>query len=846
MYCSQSIFRTALHSNNTHIHTHARERVTRRGPRRCRTMVVYNFTNRDGVPDSETCLVRPSANKTVIITNLYGGIPETLILNIIAWTIFVLLFSVLRQQAWDYGRLALVNSGGLRKRWTQLFYAHGTDAESAAASPRNSVEAPASPVSSVAGGTATPGGAADRAGFFSWIFATLKLTREQILLHSGPDAVHYLSFQQHLMTVMAIMTVVSIGIVLPVNFSGTLTGDVNSLGHTTISNLSPESKLLWIHVIIAIAYVPMVVLIMRRASGRNAFKTASTRTIMVTNISTPDCNKTVIRNYMRELFPDINIEDVQLAYSIARLTEVVEAYEKTVDARIYCEHHREPYPVLASPQVCGCSASVDGLEYYRQREEQLSGEVARLRAAALNDPLGIAFVTVSTPVEARNVIEHFRPGTYREWQMGFAPAPSDIFWEHLSVSSSHWYVKWTCVNAVLFMFLFFLTTPVYIVNLLNTLNLTQEVQKVTPLVSEFLPTLMLWLLSALMPVAVSFSDKWLSHWTRSRQNYSIMTKSFGYLLLMILVLPSLGLTSASALIEWTIRNNTQTFSFRWQCIFLPDKGAFFVNYVITAAFIGTALELLRFADLILYIWRLITAQSRAETPYIRKSILIEFPFGIHYAWTILIFTMCTVYSVICPLIMPFAMVYITLKHFGDRHNLYFAYGPSNMISQGGGRIHSTAVTMTKFSVILLLLVMSALASVRTANKGVDPRAVVMLLALFGSLIVFACMSPIKRCTTKRPSMQEPDAASPVYIAKVLLLKRRLGPAEVAAVNGSPAAAATAVVAAGNGGAPNGSARLDYGSDGAPMVDVLDERRRAPADGAAHSEDVGELSHGVDV
>lgn len=424
----------------------------------------------DVVPDSDTCLIRHS-NKT-IITNLYGGIPETLILNIIAWTIFVLLFSVLRQQAWDYGRLALVNSSsGLKKRWTQLFYAHGTDAESAAASPRNSIEVP-SP-SSVASSAANVGGAAttaaDRGGFFSWIFATLKLTREQILLHSGPDAVHYLSFQQHLMTVMAIITVVSIAIILPVNYSGTLTGDMNSLGHTTISNLSPESGLLWIHVLVAIVYVPLVVLIMRRASGRNAFKTASTRTIMVTNISTTDCNKTVIRNYVKELFPDINIEDIQLAYSIAQLTEVVQAYEKTVEARVYCEMHRDAVPVLASSTVCGC-ATVDGIEFYRGREEQLSGEVARLRAAALNDPLGIAFVTVSTPVEARNVIQHFKPGTYREWHMSFAPAPSDIFWEHLSVSSSHWYVKWTCVNAVLFLFLFFLTTPVYIVNLLHSVG----------------------------------------------------------------------------------------------------------------------------------------------------------------------------------------------------------------------------------------------------------------------------------------------------------------------------------------------------------------------------------------
>jgi calcium permeable stress-gated cation channel len=110
-------------------------------------------------------------NKTVIITNLYGGIPETLILNIISWLFLLILFAVLRQQAWDFGRLALVNSNGDKQRWTQLFYAHGNGDNE-----ENHREIH------------------DR-GFFSWIWTTLKLKKEQILAHSGPDAVHYLSFQ---------------------------------------------------------------------------------------------------------------------------------------------------------------------------------------------------------------------------------------------------------------------------------------------------------------------------------------------------------------------------------------------------------------------------------------------------------------------------------------------------------------------------------------------------------------------------------------------------------------------------------------------------------------------------
>lgn len=689
-------------------------------------------------------------NRTsVIFTNAYNGIPQTLLLNAITWILLIILFTTLRHQAGDFGRLALVDNRGNKKRWTEIFYSqrseivqtHSTDYQASLTVNNRPIDH----------------------GLFTWVKITWQLKKEQILLHTGPDAVHYLSFQQHLMFVMAIITAISLVVIFPINFlNGTEqngTYAVNSFGHTTMSNLPPESEWLWVHVIVAIIYVPLVVLIMRKSSGRNAFKKASTRTIMITNISSNDRNKTVIRNYIQELFPDVKIEDVQIAYNISKLYEKNTEYEKVLDARIYCENHRESIKVR--PNFCSCK-SEHAYEYYQQEERKLYGDVARLRAAALNDPLGIAFLTVSTVLEAQNIVSHFTPGTYRQWDLSFAPSPVDLYWENLNVSSSRWYLKWAVVNIILFTVLFFLTTPAIVVNMFDSFALINgsNIPSLSPLISDFLPTIMLWTLSALMPVIVAFSDKWLSHYTRSLQNYSIMTKCFGYLLFMILILPSLGLTSAQALFKWTISNETS----RWQCIFLPDRGSFYVNYVITSGFIGTALELLRFPELIEYIWMLCTAKSKAETPHIRKSILIEFPFGTHYAWTLVVFTISIVYSIFCPLIMPFAMVYICFKHFGDRYNLFFAYGPSNMISRNGGKIHSTAVTMTKFSVIILLLIMAILSVIR--GQGIA-RGIVLTFVLCITIVLFTFMSPIKRCTAaKRPSIVEFSGPAPSYIADV--------------------------------------------------------------------------------
>lgn len=55
-----------------------------------------------------------------------------------------------------------------------------------------------------------------------------------------------------------------------------------------------------------------------------------------------------------------------------------------------------------------------------------------------------------------------------------------------------------------------------------------------------------------------------------------------------------------------------------RCVFLPDQGAFFVNYVIAAALVGSGMELLRLPALLLYTIRMVLARSAAERKYVKQ------------------------------------------------------------------------------------------------------------------------------------------------------------------------------------------------------------------------------------
>ncbi|XP_050531559.1 calcium permeable stress-gated cation channel 1 isoform X2 [Daktulosphaira vitifoliae] len=676
-----------------------------------------------------------------LLITAYEGIPENLLLNALGCILLVLFFAFMRKRAWDYGRLALVNKD--YEKWSRIFY--GTTDEGS----ENTVEDGASTTNL---DNSMP---VDR-GMFSWFLTIIHLRDEKILRKCGYDAVQYLSFQRHIMALMAIITAVSLGIVLPINFAGDLEGDERSFGHTTVSNLDPQSPWLWVHVTIAMLYFPLTICIMRRFSVNLKLEENGeqwSRTLMITNIPRRNSDINDLDRHFREAYPECEVENIQLAYDVNKANELERDRVAAFQAKQYCENHLKTTGerLTVQPHVCGyificcglCdSHNIEAIDYYSIKEARLKAELETEKESALKRPLGIAFITLTTIHAARLIYQdhvyklskcgrHNPPTStvagllqpYR-WRVTFAPPPDDIFWENLTEPSHNRYCKIVLTNTFLLIVLFFLTTPVIVLNVMDTLKL-REFEKASPILSEFMPTLLLWTAAALLPVLVVRSDQWLSHWTRSKRNHSIMRKTFVFLLFMGLILPSLGLTSAQAFLEFAFQAGTE--KYRWQCVFLPDKGAFFVNYVVTSALIGTSLELIRFPELFMYALRLSLSRSKAESASARRLILWEFPFGVQYAWMLLIFSIVTVYSLSCPLITPFGLLYMLTKHFVDRYNIYFAYGKSKISK----RIHSTAINCVMVSIVLLQVSFTSLSMLRHGLQDITLFALVGLIITLG-------------------------------------------------------------------------------------------------------------------
>ncbi len=271
---------------------------------------------------------------------------------------------------------------------------------------------------------------------------------------------------------------------------------------------------------------------------------------MIEKIPRGFCTEDAVRSYFSEAFPRVVIKDVRFAYDVRKLLDVDDQLTRAGHAKRYCEHHaemnRKPFHVYSASCsrcsacfCCCCSQKMEGLEYYSQEVDRLSQEFVREKETALQSPLGLAFVTFRSLNMAKEVYDAFHRGWChwqweppntsmppelkpKLWVVTFAPTPDDIQWGNLAIERQCLLIKMVFVNIALFFVAFFLTTPELLVSQTESifLQLGTELRLPSALV-DFLPTLLLWSFTALMPLLVSWSDRFMGHWTRSYENHSV-------------------------------------------------------------------------------------------------------------------------------------------------------------------------------------------------------------------------------------------------------------------------------------------------------------------------------------
>uniref|UniRef100_A0A673H467 CSC1-like protein 2 n=1 Tax=Sinocyclocheilus rhinocerous TaxID=307959 RepID=A0A673H467_9TELE len=739
--------------------------------------------------DNSSCF---SATQSTVLKGVnFGGVPVVLLMDFSLFVVLLIVFTLIRRRLWDYGRLALVaETEGFRDA-NKRPYSRLTSSMSVEESE-------------------------------TYVCACLCVCSETLVQERcGVDAVHYLSFQKHLVILLLLICVLSVNIILPVNLSGDLLGnDPYSFGRTTIANLN--DTLLWLHTIFAVLYLMITVALLRRhASKMKGTKREIARnTLFVRAVPTAAGNETIKTHFM-EAYPTCQVTDVNLCYDVAKLIDLdrnrkqaeknLRHYNKILE---YQGRREVINPRPCSHLCCCCShckgcEGVDAIEFYRSQEAALREEENKRKEEDKLHPLGMAFVTLQNEYMATYILKDFnalecgggargvageemgggircgcglepQPSSksaelrVNKWKVNYAPHPHNIYWENLSVHGWRWWLRFLLLNTALFFLLFFLTTPSIIISTMDKFNVTKPIHYLnSAVISQFFPTLLLWTFSALLPTIVYYSTLGEAHWTRSSENMSMMYKLYTFLIFMVLILPSLGLTSLDVFFRWLFDKQSEG-KLRFECVFLPDQGAFFVNYVIAAALVGSAMELLRLPGLLLYIVRLALAHSAAERKYVKQNQAYEFQYGAMYGWMLCVFTVIMAYSITCPVIVPFGLLYLLLKHLVDKHNLYFAYLPARLDRQ----VHLGAVNQALAAPIICLMWLYFFSVIRTGfMTATSLFTLVVLCVTIFICISYTCFGHFKYLSPHNYNVKEEDedtadrvsesSSASVYLPKVL-------------------------------------------------------------------------------
>ncbi|XP_045566134.1 CSC1-like protein 2 isoform X1 [Salmo salar] len=691
----------------------------------------------------------------------FGGVPTVLALDFMCFLVLLFVFSILRKVAWDYGRLALVTDADRRsQRYSRL-----DEQEYVASAITSDLPDRYERLTSVS--SSVDFEQRDN-GFCSWLTAIFRIKDEEIREKCGEDAVHYLSFQRHIIGLLVVVGVLSVAIVLPVNFSGNLLeNDAYSFGRTTLANLDANNMLLWLHTTFAFLYLLLTVYSMRRHTSKMHYREDDLvkRTLFVNGIS-KYAEEKHIKQHFEQAYENCSVLEARICYDVAKLMSLNSERKKTARSKKFFTdlQSKEYIPTMINPKPCGhlCCCIIKGCEqeeavsYYTKLESKLKEEYRKEKEKVNSKPLGMAFVTFQNEAMTAIILKDYnackcqgchcrrepRSSTFSQhlhtysWTVGYAPDPQNVYWEHLSVGGFPWWLRCFIINCILFLLLFFLTTPAIIISTMDKFNVTKPVEYLNnPIVTQFFPTLLLWAFSALLPTIVYYSAFFEAHWTRSGENRTTMHKCYTFLIFMVLLLPSLGLSSLDVFFRWLFdKRFLADAAVRFECVFLPDNGAFFVNYVIASAFIGNAMDLLRIPGLLMYMTRLCLARSAAERRNVKKHQAYEFQFGAAYAWMMCVFTVVMTYSITCPIIVPFGLMYMLLKHLADRYNMYYAYLPSKLDK----KIHSGAVNQVVAAPILCLFWLLFFSTLRTGFSA--PTSMFTFCVLIITIIV--CLSHV--------------------------------------------------------------------------------------------------------
>jgi len=552
---------------------------------------------------------------------------------------------------------------------------------------------------------------------FAWIVKAWQATEDEIISMAGLDAAVYLIFISTALIIMVLSAGVCLPVLLPlsrtdINYKLVLeraknktTASYDDFDKLAMGNIQTKSTRLWGFAVAAywVSFVTYFLLwktykhvLQLRAREQASLESKPEQfAVLVRDIPPVPVGKTrkeQVDSFFRRMYPEtfetsLIVTDISEAHKVWKK---LEGYRKKLArAEVIFEKSKTvtkpegTRPLHRSGTLGLLGRKVDSIDFYIEKIKDLSLKLeTKQKITLIEKQVAAAFVIFNSRPAAAAASQVVHSQLSDRWTVMAAPEPRQVLWKNLAIPFYQRMIREKIVYIIVFLAIVFYMIPITFISALTTLDNLKRIlpflksvvdkKALKSILEAFLPQLALLVFLAFLPTILMILSKAEGIPSESHAVRASSGKYFYFIVFNVFLGVTLGGTLFESLKEVEKKPNSIITLLGNS---LPPNATFFISFVALKFFVGYGLELTRLVPLVIYhIKKRFLCKTEAEVQEAWA------PGGFGYATRVpndmLIITIALCYSVIAPMILPFALVYFLVGWFVLRNQALNVYVPS--------------------------------------------------------------------------------------------------------------------------------------------------------------------------
>lgn len=519
---------------------------------------------------------------------------------------------------------------------------------------------------------------------FQWMLPVYKLRGETLYQHIGRKGFLFLRWKYQSLVFMCLLSFIGI-ILIPLYMYFTQEIAPTIFASTSASTLPAESYLIWVTFLysigIASTFIVLVMwhrkdLIYTKKLSVAQDKDTFNRVIQLTHIPKSLISNEELQQQL-ELLTEKSIKNVSIAWKIKKIDKLQEEKEDALhELQLYRDQQlKEGHTIYFHPLKYGflpISGKEPAILWYETKVHQLTEEIQSVysKSKKMGKHTDVAFIILHTHQEAEEILSTWdelkqKDIRFTSCKLEKAKPYQEIIWQNLGTKVGDHSARKFAFDATMVLLAFFWTVPIAFLSNLHNLssipffgdyfeNVLDWNVFLSDTVEQILPVILTWLFHQLLPKFCTFLSKYEKHPDISSLHASAMEKYWIFVILngfVFYLLFSSGIDFAKTLI-----NNPGEIKLALEELDWALFGAFYCTYLLTMAFLDSALIYLKLKDFVVYHvkWFFVEHKNQERRKKIFES--NNYSYHIQFAKESLYFAMIMTFAPIVPFVTVCAIL----------------------------------------------------------------------------------------------------------------------------------------------------------------------------------------------